>query len=156
MIVLALDPSTTSTGWCIYNTELDTYEDYGTIKSKAHNAIWRIIEIRKNIVELVNVWKPELVVIEDLSVTRNASTVKLLAGLQIEIEIICEKREYLYQLVRPSEWRKVVGIKGQKRKEQKANTIKHVKEKHGIDVNEDEADAICMGEYAKSIRIEEE
>lgn len=156
MIVLAIDPSTTSTGWCIFNTDMDYYEEYGTIKPTTKEPIRRIIEIYKQLRELIRVWKPELVVIENLSVTRNANTTKILAGLQVQIEILCVWLNLLYAIVRPSEWRKVVGIKGKTRKEQKANAIQHVTHKYNIKVNEDEADAICIGEYAKSIKVEEE
>jgi crossover junction endodeoxyribonuclease RuvC len=50
-----------------------------------------------------------------------------------------------FQIVEPSAWRKTCGIKGRKREEQKANTQLFVKEKFGIDVSEDEADAIGIG-----------
>lgn len=156
MIVLAIDPSTTSTGWCIFNTDMDYYEDYGTIKLKAENPIQRIISIYTQLKSLIGLWKPELVVIENLAVTRNANTTKILAGLQVQIEVLCVREHLLYTIVRPSEWRKVVGIKGKTRKEQKANAIQHVTRKYNIKVNEDEADAICIGEYAKSIKVEEE
>lgn len=156
MIILAIDPSTTSTGWCIFNTDMDYYEDYGTIKPAVKNPIRRIIEIYKQLRELIRVWKPELVVIENLSVTRNANTTKILAGLQLCIEMLCVSQSLLYTVVRPSEWRKVVGIKGRTRVDQKANAVKYITRKYKIKVNEDEADAICIGEYAKTIKVEEE
>jgi Holliday junction resolvasome RuvABC endonuclease subunit len=155
MIVLAIDPSTTSTGWCIYNTELDYAEDYGTIQPKVKDPIKRIMVIRNEIKELMRVWKPELVVIEDLSVTRNAKTTKILAGLQVELEILCVHYNMLYYLVRPAEWRKVVGIKGRDRKTQKKNAIEYVKRRELADkVNEDEADALCIGAFSCSLEVE--
>ncbi len=155
MIVLAIDPSTTSTGWCIYNTDTEYAEDYGTIQPKVKDPIKRIMVIRNEIKELMRVWKPELVVIEDLSVTRNAKTTKILAGLQVELEILCVHYNMLYYLVRPAEWRKVVGIKGRDRKTQKKNTIEYVKRRELADkVNEDEADALCIGAFSCSLEVE--
>lgn len=156
MIVLAIDPSTTSTGWCIYNTELDYAEDYGTIQPNIKDPIKRIIVIRCEIKEIMRMWKPELVVIEDLSVTRNAKTTKLLAGLQVELEILCVHNSLLYYLVRPAEWRKVVGIKGRDRKTQKKNAIEYVKRNKlvDIDVSDDEADALCIGAFSCSLEVE--
>lgn len=59
--------------------------------------------------------------------------------------------EYIY----PSSWRAKLGIKngrGIKRTTLKEADIAFVKEKYQIDVNDDEADAICIGlaEYSKS------
>ena len=46
----------------------------------------------------------------------------------------------------PSHWRKVLGGNfGRKREEQKAAAIQYVKEKCGLEVTSDEADAICIG-----------
>lgn len=155
MLVLAIDPSTTSTGWCIYNTELDYAEDYGKIQPKVTNPIRRIIAISNAIKELIRLWRPELVVIEDLSVTRNAKTFKILAGLQVELEILCVNYNMLYYLVRPAEWRKVVGIKGRDRKTQKKNAIEYVRRNDlAGTVNEDEADALCIGAFSCSLEVE--
>ena len=156
MIVLAIDPSTTSTGWCIYNTELDYAEDYGKIQPQVKDPIKRIMIIRNETKELMRLWKPELVVIEDLSVTRNAKTTKLLAGLQVELEILCVHNNLLYYLVRPAEWRKVVGIKGRDRKTQKKNAIEYIKRRNLVneEISEDEADALCIGVFACSLEVE--
>lgn len=156
MIVLAIDPSSKSTGWCIYDTEENEVIEHGTIKLVSPNTINRIIVIRNRIKEIIRLWKPEMVAIEELAITRNASTFKVLAGLQMQLEIICADRELLYILVRPSQWRSAIGINGKERKELKQNAIDYVIRKHGIKANEDEADAICIGEYIKSLNIEVE
>jgi Holliday junction resolvasome RuvABC endonuclease subunit len=155
MIVMALDPSTVSTGWCIYDTDQEDFLEYGCIKPTPKDAINRIIVIDNKIKEMIRMWKPELVLIEDLSVTRNASSVKVLAGLQVVIQIACERSRIICVPVRPTQWRSVIGIKGKNRKEHKANAIQYVKEKYNEVVNEDEADAICIGEYAKILKVEE-
>ena len=59
--------------------------------------------------------------------------------------------EYIY----PSSWRASLGIKngrGIKRTTLKQADIDFVKEKYNINVNDDEADAICIGlaQYVKS------
>ena len=156
MLVLAFDPSTTSTGWAVYDTQYNDLIEYGSIKPKVKDSIDRIIVIDSEVKELLRNWKPEITLIENLSVTRNARTTILLGGLQLMIEVACKRRNLLYLPVRPSEWRKEIGIKGRTRADQKANTIKYIKEKYKINVNEDEADAICISEYAKCINIEVE
>lgn len=155
MVVLAIDPSTVSTGWCIYDTDQDDFLEYGCIKPKSEDAISRIIVTDTKIKELIRLWKPEIVLVEDLAVTRNAMIVKKLAGLQIMIEVACKRSQIICVPVRPTQWRSVIGIKGRNRKEQKANAIQYVKEKYKEVVTEDEADAICIGEYAKILKVEE-
>ena len=49
-------------------------------------------------------------------------------------------------------WRKGLGIVGRQRTEQKKNAQRWVKEHYGLKVNEDNADAICIGAYASGIR----
>ena len=49
-------------------------------------------------------------------------------------------------------WRKGLGIAGTKREERKHNTQKWVFDNCGINVVEDEADAIAIGAYAAGIR----
>ena len=156
MLALAFDPSTTSTGWAVYDTQYNDLLEYGSIKPPMKDPIERIMQIDRQVKELLNLWKPEITLIENLSVTRNARTTILLSGLQVIIEVDCKRRNLLYLPVRPSEWRKEIGIKGRTRADQKANTIKYIKEKYKINVNEDEADAICISEYAKCLNIEEE
>lgn len=155
MLALAFDPSTTSTGWAVYDTQHDDLLEYGIINPPMKDPIERIMQIDRQVKELLRDWKPEITLIENLSVTRNARTTILLSGLQVIIEVACKRRNLLYLPVRPTEWRKETGIKGRIRTEQKANAIKHIKEKYNIDVNEDEADAICLAEYAKSFKIEQ-
>ena len=62
--------------------------------------------------------------------------------------------EYIY----PSSWRAALGIRngrGIKRTTLKEADIAFVKEKYGIDVNDDEADAICIG-LAQGIKEDNE
>ena len=47
MIVLAIDPSTTSTGWAVYDTQYNDLLEYGSIKPKVKDTIDRIIVIDK-------------------------------------------------------------------------------------------------------------
>ena len=155
MVVLSIDPSTTSTGWCIYDTDQEEFLEYGCIKPTSRDVIVRIIAIDNRIREIIRLWKPEIVLVEELSVTRNGSSTKVLAGLQVVIQMACERARIICVPVRPTQWRKVVGIKGKNRKEQKAEAIQYIKRRYREIVNEDEADAICIGEYAKTLRVEE-
>ena len=165
MKVLALDLSTTSTGYCIYDNEKVDYGyiqhpknkilSYGVIKpSKKQDAIDRIIYIEKEIKELIIAKEVEYVCIEELSSMRGASTTKVLATLQGHIEVELRKKDMLVIKCRPSEWRKCK-VKGRTRQELKSSAIEYIKNKYDLEVNDDEADAICIAEYASNLEIEE-
>ena len=153
MKILGLDTSTTSTGYCVM--EDNKILSYGVIKpSKKQDAIDRIIYIEKEIKELIIAKEVEYVCIEELSSMRGASTTKVLATLQGHLEVELRKKEMLVTKCRPSEWRKGK-VKGRTRQELKSSAIEYIKNKYNLEVNDDEADAICIAEYASNLEIEE-
>lgn len=156
MKVLGLDTSTTSTGYAVIDTETKKIISYGTIKTPKENDIFdKIIYIEDHIKQIVKSKEIEFVIVEDLAVTRSAITTKVLAGLLYHLLVEFRKRDLLVVQVRPSEWRSFCNIKGKYRKELKENTIKHIQERYDLNVNDDEADAICIAEYGNNLEIEE-
>lgn len=154
MRILGLDTSTTSTGYAVLDNE--KLISYGTIKSPTKaDLLDRVIYIEENIKQIIKAKEITFIVIEDLAVTRSASTTKALAGLLYHLLIEFRKKELLVVQARPSEWRKKCKIKGKCRKELKENAIKYIKNKYGVDANDDEADSICIAEYGKSLEIQE-
>lgn len=155
MKILGLDTSTTSTGYAVLDN--DKLVSYGCIKTpKNIDLLDKYIYIEKRVKDILKAKQIEVIIIEDLAVTRSASTTKALAGLLYHLLVEFRKRELLTVTVRPSQWRKVCNIKGKSRKELKENAITYVKNVYNISVNDDEADAICIAEYSKSLEIEEE
>lgn len=154
MRVLGLDTSTSSTGYAVLdNGKLICY---GSIKPPAKISVFeKIILIEKEIKEIIKKKKVEYIIIEDLAVTRSANTTKVLAGLLYHLIIEFTKQELLTITVRPSQWRANSGIKGKKREELKQNAINHVREIYNLDVNDDEADSICIAEYSNKLNVEE-
>lgn len=154
MKILGLDPSTTSAGYAVLDNK--KLISYGTIKtSKKADLLDKIIYIEEHIKQIVKAKKVEFIVIEDLAVTRSASTTKALSGLLYHLLVEFRKREILVVQARPSEWRSKCSVKGKCRKELKNNAINHVKAVYNIDVNDDEADAICIAEYGNSLDVQE-
>lgn len=152
MRVLSIDSSTTSTGWCIYENKPIKF---GCIcPNKTLEYIDRIIYILKELNALKLKYRPEIIIIEQLAVTRNAKVAQMLAGLQVAIEVMFRKEEYLVIEARPSEWRKYCNIKGKKREELKQNAVNYIKNKYKIEVNDDAAESICIAEYGNSIKLE--
>lgn len=152
MRILSIDPSTTSTGWCIYENKPIKY---GCIcPNKTLEYIDRVIYILKELNALKLKYEPEIIIIEQLAVTRNAKTAQMLAGLQVAIEVMFRQEEYLVIEARPSKWRAYCAIKGKKREELKQNAVNYIKNKYKIEVNDDTAESICIAEYGNSIKLE--
>ena len=151
MKILSIDPSTTSTGWCIYENKPIKY---GCIcPNKTLEYIDRVIYILKELNALKLKYKPEIIIIEQLAVTRNAKVAQMLAGLQVAIEVMFRQEEYLVIEARPSEVRKGK-IFSKKRNEIKIECVEYIKNKYNISVSDDEADAILLAEYGNSIKFE--
>lgn len=153
MNILALDLSTKSSGWAVYeSTEL---KDYGCITSASTNLIKRIYIMSDGIEDVLNKYKIDKIIVEEVRPeggygVGNQKTYKALMWLQAKIAFLIYEKfkkieiEYIY----PSSWRASIGIKtgrGIKRTSLKQADIDFVKEKYNIDVNDDIADAICIG-----------
>ena len=156
MITLALDLSTKSTGYAVYQGK--RLLTYGCITASSTDLIARINKISKELGErVVSKYDVDRVVIEEVipkdtttSTVKNLQTQRALMWMQAAVAFMLysyNKKldiEYLY----PSEWRKKCGIKtgrGVRRDEQKPYDIKFVKDVYKIDVNDDIADAIGIG-----------
>lgn len=161
MVILGIDSSTTSTGWGVIDTKFDNelrLIDYGSIKPpKQLETIDRIIYISRELRRILQDFKPELIVIEEMNVTRNMNTIRALAGLITEIEVMLRNRQALYVKMTPSEWRKKVGIKCKNDREMlKKASIEYVRERYKEKVTDDEADAVCIAEAGSEVEIENE
>ena len=162
MIILGIDSSTRSTGWAVINTDYEgslRLLSYGTIapKSSKMDAIDRIINIVKELISIIESYNPEFVVIEEMNVSRNMNTVRVLAGLLTAIEMLLRRRELLYIKMTPSAWRKRVGINpSAKREVLKEQSRFFVERNYNESVLEDEADAICIAEAGSTMEVEYE
>ena len=158
MVILGIDSSTTSTGWAIIDTKFDNelrLIDYGVIKPKQDETIDRIIYISNELKEVLRNFRPEFVVIEEMNVTRNMKTIRALSGLITTIEVMLRNRQALYVKLTPSQWRKSVGIQCKNdRKTLKQASVEYVREHYNENVNDDEADAICIAEAGSEVEIE--
>lgn len=158
MIIFGLDTSTSATGWGVIDTKFEDnlrLIDSGVIKPKKDkDAIDRAIYITDEVKRLIANFKPDFVVIENLNVIRNMNTLRVLAGLIMTIEVYLRRRNMLTVMMTPSEWRKLVGIKGKTRERLKQASIDFVFEKYGEKVSDDQADAICIAEAGSHLELE--
>lgn len=156
MNILSLDLSTKSSGWAIFtNGELS---NHGCVTSSSTDLVKRIYIMRDEVEKLLNEYTIDKIVVEEVRPeggygVGNQKTHKALMWLQAAIGFLVHDKfskteiEYIY----PSSWRASCGIKngrGIKRMTLKEADIEFVKETYGILVNDDEADAICIG-YAQ-------
>lgn len=149
-MILALDASTKSTGYAIFeNKNLITS---GCIASASADVYKRIHIMRDNL-DMILIRYPEIdqIVLEEvLPEQKNQHTFKMLIYLQAAIEfLVWEKYPKLkITYILPNSWRSKCGIqtgRGIKRETLKAADIAFVKNTYGLSVNDDEADAIGIG-----------
>lgn len=154
MRVLSFDQSTRCSGYAIF--EDGQYIASGVIdmnKSKlgTHE---RSFEMAKSLWQIVKKYKPDYLVIEDTQQQNNVKTVIILARLQGMIIGYAEAHGVKVHILLPSQWRSALkysqGSKV-KRQELKQQSIDYVKNNFGIDVSEDEAEAVCINIAAHKI-----
>lgn len=150
-MILAIDASTKSTGIAIFDDRKLLHYDCFTAYSS--DVINRIQVMVKRLDEVLTSYSIDTIVIEEVRPDQgeqNSKTLKALLWLQAAIAFLLHdkhnkvKIEYIY----PSEWRHDCGIKtgsGLRREQLKAADMQFVKDNYGIDVNDDIADAICIG-----------
>lgn len=152
MTILALDASTKSTGWAIFeDTKLQTY---GCITASSVDLVKRIYKIIDNLKIILTQNKINKIILEEVrpeeTGIQNLKTHKALMYLQAAIVFLIHDNfpkveiEYVY----PSEWRSKCGIKtgrGIRRESLKEKDILFVYETYNIKVNDDIADAIGIG-----------
>jgi len=143
MKVIAFDQSTTATGWCVMEFGTKEIVAYGVIKPKGETNE-RIRTTIKRCLKLCEDYQPTFVYIEGIQIQKNPKVYEILAKLQGSLEIILEEKGYFVNVVKASEWRKRVGIKGRKRADVKKEAIEMVKELYGLDISEDEAEAVLF------------
>ena len=149
----SLDLSTKSSGWALF--EAGNLKDWGCIASSSTDLIKRIYIMRDGIQEILSKSKIDKIIVEEVRPeggygVGNQKTHRALMWLQAAIAFMVydfDKKieiEYIY----PSSWRATCGIKngrGIVRSTLKEADIAFVKDKYGLDVNDDIADAICIG-----------
>lgn len=152
--LIAFDQSTTASGWCVMEMGTARIIESGVvIPNKNDETIDRITYTIKRCLNLVRTNEVAFVFIEGVQVQRNPRVYEVLAKLAGSLEIMLYESGYLVNVVKASEWRKRVGIKNRKRAEVKKEAIELVKELYGLDVSEDEAEAVL---FARAFAMEQE
>ena len=147
MTVLALDLSTKQSGYAL---GIDgKLEKHGFISASNNSPIKRIIKMRDQITKILKIYNIKKIIMEQVRPEYNSHTMKILMWLQAAIAIASYEIDPQIQceFIGASSWRAQLKIKqgrGIKRNQLKPQDIQYVKNKYNIQVNDDEADAICI------------
>lgn len=148
MKVLAFDQSTNVTGYSIW--ESGKLCDYGVIDlHKVKDTGTRFYMMVKEIREVINKRQPDVIVIEDVAQQSNINVMKILAQLQGCIYALGLLSDLPVQTIKPTVWRQTLEFRQGakvKRQELKERALCYIKENFGLDVIEDVAEAICIGQ----------
>lgn len=137
--ILILDLSTTCTGWAIFGN--GKLESSGYLQLKKGNWLEMVIKLEELLKSDI-----QQIIIEDGYVGSNPKVSLNIGKLRGCVEYYARYNWITFKQFKPTQWKSYFEIKG-KRKEQKEQSIKKVKEIFNLDVKDDEADAILLGKY---------
>ena len=148
MKILTLDLSTKSSGWALFNQK-NNLQSYGCITDSSKNVIKRIIKMRDELSSIIKNNQINKIIMEEVRPQYNSHTNKVLMWLQAAIVIAAYEINPKIQceFIATTTWRAAIGIKqgrGMTRDKLKPQDIQYVQNKYNIDVNDDQADAICI------------
>lgn len=118
------------------------YEKYNDIN-------YRLEMMAKDVWNILEKHKPDIIYIEETYLGKNAQTLKNLTRLQGVVYAWCILNNCEFNTITPASWRKLLNFqqkKGLKRPELKVQSIQYVYDTYKLEVNDDEADAICIGD----------
>lgn len=144
--IIAIDQASQKLGISIYDNGRLVYyhlvEVTGTLSA-------RLQKIYKFMVDVViHKWHPNYLVFEDIQYQNNALTHKTLGMIMGVVILAAEQAQIEHTEILNKVWQSEFNITGATRVAQKANVIRRVKEYYDLDVTDDVADAILMGNYA--------
>ena len=146
MNIISIDFSTVNCGWAIKTGALTQSGHIKPLYSKNHSLYDRVEYIAEELAKLLPVSGDHIIVVEDVYVNHNPQTaIHLARGLGYVLGI-CGLKISNVTFLRASEWRKLVfgNTKKMDRKQWKAKAISEVKHLYGIEVEDDEAEALLI------------
>lgn len=172
MNVLAVDQARHG-AWSVFDYEKKELVAYDTFsfENREYDYAQAIVKIEDLIDGVIHAYNVGAVFFEDIQLRTNVNSFKKLAHLQGVLINLCEKNEYLYGLIAPSQWQNYCGARGRTEKEKRAKmkelgdavnkttkelSIQAVKRCYNLDTENDNlADAIMMGHYiVNKVKIE--
>ena len=148
--LLALDQSSKVTGYAIFDKD-GNLVSYGKI-SVDGEPIDRIIELQKKVEHIIDEFKIDEVVIEDVYFSEtsdnpisNVGMFKVLCFTMAGLLFMLTEKEIDYTIMTATTWKSLMNVTGKDRTSQKRNAQKVVEDEFGIKVIQDISDAVCIG-----------
>lgn len=147
---LAIDQATLISGFAIFDGE--DLVHYGTFEVNDSKEIIRIHKIKEWLISMVENWKPDFIVLEDIiyDQMKGVITYRTLARLQGVLSECCYDLNIDFEIVPAATWREYCKVKGKKRQDKKKSMQLIAHDKYNVNVSEDIADAIGIGLYGSS------
>lgn len=157
--ILAFDQASITSGWSAFDD--GELIKFGHWTSDGANSTDKIMKTKRWIANMIQTWKPDLVVFEDIQLQKfdggeAVITYKKLAHLQGVLENYCYENGYIYKIVPAATWRSYNEVKGKSRSDKKKSAQFIVKELYDLNVTQDEADALLIGRWAAHDRKKNE
>lgn len=146
--ILALDTSTRSTGWALFTNEHYVKSGLINLTKSTKSAPDRIDCMSRSILDLMEKEKPDVVICEQVSVSRNMKTVRELCRVLDACYVYTLSHNCRFFEMTPSEWRGAIGMQRRAgdRLTYKQMSIEFAHKMFGIEnAKDDEADAVCIG-----------
>lgn len=148
-VILALDQALGgNTGYSVFNKDTQELVAYGKYSGGT------LLGCKDKLVELLEEWEPEFVLLEDIQQQRNVQTFKLLSALLGVLQVALEERGIKHEVVHVQRWRAKNSINARNRAEAKKQAQKLIEELYGIKVSADISEAILIGRFYFLSRIE--
>ena len=154
MVVMSMDQSTRKSGYSVFKD--GEYLCSGVVdKNKSElDTDARSFDMAKDLWKVIKKYKPEHLVIENVQQQSSVATVITLARLQGMIIGYAEAHGVKTHILLPSQWRKALSYSQGpkvKRTELKQQSHDYVKEHFGLELCEDENEAIAICDAAHKI-----
>lgn len=147
MIILGIDPGTTTVGFALIKKEWAVFEilDFWVLKTTPKiNINDKILEIWTDIKEIINTYKPKILSIEKLFFQNNAKTAMDVSGARWVMIYEAMKAGLQIQEYTPLQVKKAITSNWQANKLQLQNAIKMIFQLKTIPKPDDAADAIWL------------
>lgn len=151
--LIAIDGSTKKTGIAYFMCDkLICCDLLDFSKDKEMDSRFNIMSM--GLWEILNKYKPDVIYMEETYTARNPQTTKFLTRLQGIVYSWCMNNNCEFHTIVPTQWRKIVKFtqsKNIKRDQLKKQSVDYVWEHYKIQVGDDQADAVCIGDAAIEI-----
>jgi crossover junction endodeoxyribonuclease RuvC len=147
MIILGIDPGTATTGFGVIKSDDEKLSliDFGCIETPKKDPLAkRLNQISIDLEEIINLWKPDTIAIEELFFSKNVKTAMHVAHARGAImQKLSEKGYKLYEY-KPQNIKEAVCGYGKAEKIQVQKMVQHILEMPEMPRPDDAADALAV------------